>query len=37
MLSPKKVRHRKMFKGRMRGVAKRGAELSFGDFGWEYI
>jgi large subunit ribosomal protein L16 len=33
MLSPKKVRHRKMFKGRMRGVAKRGAELSFGDYG----
>jgi len=33
MLSPKKVRHRKTFKGRMRGVAKRGAELSFGDYG----
>jgi large subunit ribosomal protein L16 len=33
MLSPKKVRHRKMFKGRMRGVAKGGTELAFGDFG----
>ncbi|MBI5136693.1 MAG: 50S ribosomal protein L16 [Nitrospirae bacterium] len=33
MLSPKKVRHRKMFKGRMRGEATRGAALSFGDYG----
>jgi large subunit ribosomal protein L16 len=33
MLSPKKVRHRKMFKGNMRGVAKAGTDLAFGDFG----
>jgi len=33
MLSPKKVRHRKTFKGRMKGTATRGAELSFGDYG----
>jgi len=33
MLSPKKVRHRKMFKSNMRGVAKAGTDLAFGDFG----
>ena len=33
MLSPKKVKHRKMFKGRRRGKAYRGSEVSFGDFG----
>jgi large subunit ribosomal protein L16 len=33
MLSPKKVRHRKTFKGRMKGVATRGTELAFGDYG----
>jgi large subunit ribosomal protein L16 len=33
MLSPKKVKHRKMHKGRMKGKAYRGAELAFGDFG----
>ena len=33
MLSPKKVKHRKVMKGRLRGVATRGHELSFGDFG----
>ncbi len=32
MLSPKKVKHRKVFKGRMRGVANRGSSISFGDF-----
>lgn len=32
MLSPRKVKHRKQFKGRMRGEAQRGSELSFGDF-----
>ncbi len=32
MLSPKKVKHRKVFKGRMRGVAHRGSSISFGDF-----
>ena len=33
MLMPKKVKHRKQMKGRNRGVAQRGAEISFGDFG----
>ncbi len=33
MLSPKKVRHRKVFKGRMKGEAKGGASLDFGDYG----
>ena len=32
MLSPKKVKHRKVFKGRMTGVAFRGSSISFGDF-----
>jgi large subunit ribosomal protein L16 len=31
MLSPKKVKFRKRFKGRMRGKAQRGSDLSFGD------
>ncbi len=30
---PKKVKYRKQQRGRMRGKAWRGAELSFGDFG----
>ena len=33
MLMPNKVKHRKVMKGRTRGVATRGNELSFGDFG----
>jgi large subunit ribosomal protein L16 len=33
MLSPKRVKFRKMFKGRTRGVAQRGAEISFGTYG----
>jgi large subunit ribosomal protein L16 len=32
MLSPRKVKHRKQFKGRMRGEAYRGSDLAFGDF-----
>src|SRR5665647_2054713 len=32
MLSPRKVKHRKQFKGRMRGEAQRGSDLSFGDY-----
>jgi large subunit ribosomal protein L16 len=32
MLSPKKVKHRKVFKGRSRGVALRGSSISFGDY-----
>ncbi|HVZ47425.1 MAG TPA: 50S ribosomal protein L16 [Gemmatimonadaceae bacterium] len=33
MLSPKRVKFRKMFKGRMKGLATRGAEVSFGHYG----
>jgi large subunit ribosomal protein L16 len=33
MLSPKKVKYRKKQKGRMRGMAYRGASLTFGEFG----
>ena len=33
MLMPKRVKHRKVQKGRMRGMAYRGSEVSFGDFG----
>lgn len=33
MLAPKRVKHRKVQKGRMRGLASRGSELSFGEFG----
>ena len=33
MLSPKKTKYRKVQKGRSRGLAFRGAEVSFGDFG----
>ena len=33
MLMPNKVKNRKVQKGRTRGVATRGNELSFGDFG----
>jgi len=32
MLSPKKVKHRKMFKGRSKGVAYRGSSISFGEY-----
>jgi len=37
MLSPKRVKFRKMFKGRMRGIAIRGSELSFGSFGLQAL
>jgi len=33
MLAPKRVKHRKMFKGRMRGAATRGNRVSFGEYG----
>jgi large subunit ribosomal protein L16 len=33
MLMPKKVRHRKVQRGRMSGVAKGGTKVSFGDYG----
>ncbi len=32
MLSPRKVKHRKQHKGRMRGAAQRGSQIAFGDY-----
>ncbi len=37
MLSPKKVKYRKQQRGRMRGVARRGSTLSFGEFGLQAV
>ncbi len=37
MLAPKRVRYRKQQKGRMRGAASRGNEVSFGDFGLQAL
>jgi large subunit ribosomal protein L16 len=33
MLAPKRVKHRKTHKGRMRGAATRGNRVSFGEYG----
>ena len=37
MLSPKRVKYRRMQKGRMRGKAYRGSDLNFGDFGLQAV
>ncbi len=37
MLSPKKMKYRKAHKGRIKGDATRGSELSFGDFGLQAL
>ena len=37
MLSPKRVKFRKMFKGRMKGLATRGATISFGQYGLQAL
>ena len=37
MLSPKKVKHRKMMKGNLKGKAYRGSDLAFGDYGLKAI
>ena len=37
MLSPKKVKFRKMQKGNLSGTAYRGSDVSFGDFGLQVI
>lgn len=37
MLSPKRVKHRKTHKGRMRGMARRGNKVSFGDYGLQAL
>jgi large subunit ribosomal protein L16 len=37
MLMPKKVKHRKVQRGRRRGNAKRGIHVSFGDYGLQAV
>ncbi len=37
MLSPKKVKYRKQQKGRVRGIARRGATLHFGEYGLQAV
>jgi large subunit ribosomal protein L16 len=37
MLFPKRVKYRKMMRGRMKGKAGRGAEVHFGDFGLQAV
>jgi large subunit ribosomal protein L16 len=37
MLAPKRVKHRKQFKGRMKGNAQRGNKVSFGEYGLQAI
>lgn len=37
MLMPKRVKWRKQMRGRMKGKAHRGAEVSFGDFGLQAL
>jgi large subunit ribosomal protein L16 len=37
MLSPKRVKFRKMFKGRMKGHAKRGSTVAFGSYGLQAL
>src|SRR5207302_7653197 len=37
MLEPKKVKYRKLQKGRRRGTAHRGSTLAFGDFGLKAV
>ena len=37
MLMPKRPKYRKRFKGRVRGVASRGATVAFGDYGLQAV
>ena len=37
MLSPKRTKFRKMQKGRVRGIATTGSDVSFGDFGLQAL
>lgn len=37
MLSPKKTKYRKQMKGRLRGVAKGGTDVTFGEFGLQAL
>ena len=37
MLMPKRVKYRKQFRGRMRGKARRGAGVQFGEYGLQVL
>lgn len=37
MLMPKRVKYRKQMRGRMKGKARRGAEVHFGDYGLQAV
>lgn len=37
MLMPKRVKYRKQFRGRMKGRASRGIEVTFGDYGLQAL
>ena len=37
MLSPKRTKYRKYHRGRMRGKATRGNEITFGDYGLQAL
>jgi len=37
MLMPKRVKYRKQFRGRMKGVARRGADVQFGEYGLQAL
>jgi large subunit ribosomal protein L16 len=37
MLMPKRVKYRKQFRGRMKGQASRGVEVTFGDYGLQAL
>ncbi len=37
MLSPKKQKYRKQFRGKNRGLSMRGAEIAFGEFGLKAV
>lgn len=37
MLSPKRVKHRKVMRGHMKGMATRGCDVTFGEFGLQAI
>ncbi|MDH3423144.1 MAG: 50S ribosomal protein L16, partial [Gemmatimonadota bacterium] len=37
MLAPKRVKHRKTHKGRMRGAAQRGSKVAFGEYGLQAL
>lgn len=37
MLMPKRVKHRKVMRGRMNGIALRGSKVSFGEYGLKAV